>query len=142
MQVRDLMSTDVVTVPVDATLAAAVRRLLEHGVGSVIVVDADGNPVGIVTESDALGLARETDRPLSTLSVDDVGHRPIVTTTPSTGVSTLARTMTDEGVKKVPVIDGIELCGMITLSDIVWHLSALREELTHADAVRSEWDPT
>jgi CBS domain-containing protein len=142
MLVRELMSTEVVTAPVDASLATAVAKLLEHGVGSVIVVDADGNPAGIVTESDALSLALETDRSLSTLSVEDVGHRPVVTTTPSTAVSTVARTMADEGVKKVPVIDGLELRGMITLSDIVWHLSSLRAELANADAVRSEWDPT
>lgn len=142
MQVRELMSTDVVTVPADASLADAVAKLLDHSVGSAIVVDEDSNPIGIVTESDALTVALETDRPLSALLVDEVRHRPVVTTTPSTAVSTVARTMTDNGVKKVPVVDGIDLCGIVTLSDIVWHLSALRTELSHADAVRSEWDPT
>ncbi|MFC6865010.1 CBS domain-containing protein [Halomicroarcula sp. GCM10025817] len=142
MQVRDLMSTDVVTVPVGATLADAVRRLLEEGVGSVVVVDGEGDPVGIVTESDALGLALETDDPLSSLSVEAVGHRPVVTTTPSTAVSTVARTMADEGVKKVPVIDGIDLVGMVTLSDVVWHLTELRSELSNAASLRAEWDPT
>lgn len=139
MQVRELMSTDVVTVPVDATVADVVDRLLDSGVGSVIVVDADSNPAGIVTESDVLRVARETGQPLEEIDVTAVGHRPVVTTMPSTSVSTAARTMADEGVKKVPVIDGIDLVGIVTLSDIVWQLTTLRQELADAEGLREEW---
>ncbi len=135
------MSTEVVTVPLDATVADAVDRLLDNGIGSVIVVDADGNPAGIVTESDVLRVARETGQPLGDIGVEAVGHGAVVTTTPSKSVATVARLMADEGVKKIPVIDGIDLVGMVTLTDIVWHLSTLRQELADAEALRDEWGP-
>lgn len=141
MQVRDLMSTEVVTIPVEATVGEAVDRLLAASVGSVVVVDEDGDPVGIVTESDALQAARSTDKPLSALDVRSVGHRPVVTTTPSTSVPTVARQMADEGVKKVPVLDGLELVGIVTLTDIVWHLTSLRQETAAAETVREAWNP-
>lgn len=139
MQVRELMSTDVVTVTVDATVADVVDRLLDHGVGSVIVVDSDGNPTGIVTESDVLRVARETGQPFEEIDVTAVGHGAVVTTTPSKSVATVARLMADEGVKKIPVIDGIDLVGMVTLSDIVWQLSTLRKEHADAEGLRHEW---
>lgn len=139
MQVRELMSTDVVTVPVDATVADVVDRLLDHGVGSVIVVDSDDNPAGIVTESDVLRVARETGQSFEEIDVTAVGHGTVVTTTPSKSVATVARLMADEGVKKIPVIDGIDLVGMVTLSDIVWRLSALRQEHADAGGLRHEW---
>lgn len=142
MQVRDLMSADVVTVPMDATVAGAVDRLLEADVGSVIVVDADDDPVGIVTESDALRVARETGKPLADIGVREVGHRPVVTTTPTKSIPALARQMTERGVKKVPVMDGLDLVGMVTLTDIVWHLSALRQEASAVEAVHEEWGPS
>lgn len=141
MQVRDLMSRDVVTVPLEATVAEAVDRLLDAGVGSVVVLGGDGNPVGIVTETDALRAARDAGKPLSDIDVRAVGHRPVVTTTQSTAVTTVARLMTDESVKKVPVMDGIDLVGMVTLTDIVWHLSSLRREVTAMETVRDEWSP-
>jgi len=140
MQVRELMSTDVVTVALDATVADAVDQLLEAGVGSVIVVE-DGEPVGILTESDVLSAAREDGSALGEIAVRDVGHRPVVTTSPSTAVPTVARLMADEGVKKVPVLSGVDLVGIVTLTDIVWALPSLRTEHAAIDAVREEWSP-
>jgi len=140
MQVRDIMSTDVVTVLAGATVADAVDRLLQNGVGSVIVVD-DGTPVGIVTESDALRVALDTGKPLADIDVRAVGHPAVVTTTPSKSIPTVARVMADEGVKKVPVMDGIDLVGMVTLTDIVWELPAIRQEQGDIAALREEWSP-
>lgn len=142
MQVSELMSTQVVTVRVDATVADVADRLLTNGVGSVIVVDGDGNPTGMVTESDALAAARNTGQPLADIDVDAIAHRPVVTTTPSKSVATVARLMAEEGVKKVPVLDGLDLVGILTLTDIVWQLSTLRKELADAEAFRDAWDPT
>jgi len=134
------MSTSVVTVPVGATLADAADRLLDAGVGSVIVVD-DGDPAGILTESDVLRAARDAGSGLGDIDVRDAGHRPVVTTTPSTAATTVARLMADEGVKKVPVLDGVELVGIVTLTDIVWALPSLRSETTAIEAIRDEWSP-
>ena len=142
MQVRELMSTEVVTVPADGTVGDAVDRLLDHGIGSVIVVDGDGNPAGIVTESDVLRVARERGEPLGDIDVGAAGQSPVVTTTPSTAVATVARLMAEEGVKKVPVLDGIDLVGILTLTDIVWQLPTLRRELADAEGLREEWGPT
>jgi len=142
MRVRELVSTDVVTVPADGTVADAVDRLLTAGVGPVIVVDNDDHPVGIVTESDALRVARSTGKPLSAIAVSEVGHQPVVTTTPSRSILTVARRMADEGVKKVPVLDGLDLAGIVTLTDIVWQLPALRREAAELASVREEWEPS
>ncbi|WP_254278853.1 CBS domain-containing protein [Haloarcula marina] len=141
MLVRELMSTDVVTVGLDATLGTVADRLLTRGVGSAIVVDGDETPLGIVTESDVLRAARETDAPLSSIPVREVGHQAVITTTPDTAIPTVARRMADESVKKVPVMDGVDLVGMITLTDVVWHLSDLRAEVDRVEAVREEWGP-
>ncbi|MFC6973619.1 CBS domain-containing protein [Halomicroarcula sp. GCM10025709] len=142
MLVRELMSTDVVTVAVDESMATAVGRLLDAGVGSCVVLDEDGTPMGLVTESDALAAAHETGRPLTEITVREVGHRPVVTTTPDRSVSAVVRTMTAEDVKKVPVMSELELVGIITLTDIVWHLSDLKRELSTTDRVRNRWDPS
>jgi len=137
--VEELMSTDVVTVDIGASLATAVERQLDAGVGSVVVLD-DGTPCGIVTENDALEAALKTGRPLHDISIAKLAHGSVVTTHPEMTVQTVARQMADEGIKKVPVLDGIDLVGMLTLTDIVWHLSDIRSEVAEIDGARERWE--
>jgi CBS domain-containing protein len=127
MLVRDVMTTDIVTVPVEATLADAVERLLVNEVGSVVVL-ADENPTGIVTETDALCAAHETGEPLADIDLRRFCEGPVATTTPDRTVQSVARRMAEEGVKKFPVLADLDLIGMVTLTDIVYHLSDIRTE--------------
>jgi len=139
MLVKELMSTDVVTVDVDATVDEAVERVLVNDVGSVVVIE-DGNPTGIVTESDALEAALRSGRPLAEIPVAKLHHNPVVTTSPDRTVQGVARRMADQGIKKVPVMDDLDLVGIVTLSDVVWHLSDLRAEAAETDAVHERWE--
>ncbi|MEF8881542.1 MAG: CBS domain-containing protein [Halapricum sp.] len=141
MLVHELMTTDVVTCDADATLREAVDRLLEHGVGSVILTSDEGNPTGIITETDALRAGYETDRPFSEIPVRQLSHGAVITASPDETVQRAARRMADEGVKKVPVMDGIDLVGVVTLTDIVWHLSDLRSEAAEISEMGPEWGP-
>jgi CBS domain-containing protein len=141
MQIHELMSTDVVSVPSDATLAEVVSKLLTNDVGSVIVVDGT-TPTGIVTETDVLEIIHETGDPVHEIAITDIDHGQVHTTDPSTAVSTVARRMADTGVKKLPVMDGIELVGIITLTDIVWHLSDLRSEVRATEHIQEQWSPS
>ncbi|WP_436924825.1 CBS domain-containing protein [Halosimplex amylolyticum] len=140
MLVRDLMSTDVVTVDIDATLHDAVGKILAERVGSVVVVD-DGTPVGVVTESDALDAAHDRGQRLGAIAVRDLAHPPLVTTDPDRTVQGVARTMGDEGVKKVIVTEDLSVVGIVTLTDVVYHLADLRKEATAAatDIAERDW---
>lgn len=141
MLVEELMTTDVVTCDESATLREAAGKLLEHGVGSVILVSEEGNPTGIVTETDALRAAYRADRPLSEIGAGGLSHGAVITASPEETVQHVSRRMAREGVKKVPVMDGVELLGIITLTDIVWHLSAIRSEAAEVAEMGSEWGP-
>ncbi|QSG05080.1 CBS domain-containing protein [Halapricum desulfuricans] len=141
MLVRELMTAAVVTCDEHATLSAAVGKLLEHGVGSVVLTSDGGNPTGIVTETDALRAAYRTDRPLSEIRVADLSHGSVITASPDETVQRVARRMATEGVKKVPVMDGVDLLGIVTLTDIVWHLSDIRSEAAEVAERGSEWGP-
>lgn len=126
MEVREIMSSPVVTIGPDATLRAVVELMLDRRVGSVVVLD-DGL-AGIVTESDVLSAVRDEDVSLSAVTVADVMSADPVTTTSTTSVTSALRTMQDEGVKRLPVRGGSKPLGIVTLTDIAWHLpDRLRE---------------
>lgn len=141
MFVKDLMTTDVVTVRADVTLRDAIRRMLAEGVGSVVVVDNDGNPGGIVTETDALYAVYQAEAAPEDIDILTVTHSPSLTAKPSMTVQTLARKMADENVDKAPVMDDLNLVGMVTRTDIVGHLAEIRKEATRLGQPHKEWDP-
>src|SRR6056297_1328266 len=110
MQVREIMSSPVVTVRSDATLREAVGEMLDCGVGSVVVVDS--GPVGIVTSTDVLRAMYRGGGALADVAVTRVMSRELATATKKTSVTTALDTMERRKVKKLPVRDGIELVGI------------------------------
>jgi len=141
MLVRELMTTDVVTVDVDGTARDAVEALLDHDVGSVIVTSDEGHPVGLITETDTLRASYQSGRQFEDIEIREFADRPVVTTKPDSTVQFVAYQMAQEGVKKVPVMDDLDLVGIVTLTDIVWHLSEIRQEAMALEAAHKEWNP-
>ncbi|MFB6142014.1 MAG: CBS domain-containing protein [Halorientalis sp.] len=124
--VGSLMSTPVRTVTPDVTVRAAAQEMLDHDISSVVVVDEDNQPVGILTSTDYVRIAADgasvTDTPVSSYLTAE-----LVTTTAGERVRTVAETMMAAGVHHVPVVDEAEgAIGMITTKDFAAYLSAER----------------
>lgn len=138
MRVRDICSSSVVTVDVDASLAEAVGRMLDADVGSAVVTD-DGAPGGIVTESDVLEAAHRTDESLSSIDLRNAASAPLITIGPSASVRRAARKMRENGVHRLVVVDGIDVVGVVSTTDLIANYAGIREEeRKHADA-EYEW---
>lgn len=139
MHVEDAMSTDLVTCAVEASLRVATKRMVENHVGSVIV-HADGSPTGIVTETDALHAGTVTDAPFSEIPVRKVMSSPLKTITPSRTLRAATEQMHEENVKKLVVVEDMDLVGIVTTADVIRHYHDLKSEihdLLSADRVRS-----
>lgn len=137
MQVADVMSEDVVAVDGGATLADAAAAMVDHHVGSVLVL-SDG-PVGILTETDVIRAGRREDAPFSTIPVSSAMNRDLVTIRPDASVTTALKRMEREGIKKLPVVDGLDLVGILTISDVAHHLPEKVREVRSAVDRRDEW---
>ncbi len=116
---RDIMTPNATTCTADSTAADAARRMAEHDVGAIPVCDSEGRLCGVVTDRDlavkivAAGQDPETVR-LSDL-IDDTG---VVTIGADDSVEETIRTMKDHAVRRLPVIDGSALVGMVSQADI------------------------
>lgn len=154
MRARDIMTTHVVSVGPDETTRAIAQVLLDHRISAVPVVDADGAPVGMVSEGDLIGreqadrLAR-TDwwlrlftgqQPLddafqARLHTDsrtarDVMAAPLVTVIEDTDVSEIARLLTRHRIKRVPVIRDGRIVGIVSRADLLGVVAAGQPHLT------------
>lgn len=136
MRVADIMSSPTVTVERETTVHDAIERMLEHRVGSVVVV-VDGNATGILTRSDALRAAYHAGSDLESIAVSRAMSSDLRTTKKSRTIRSVLRTMERNGIKKLPVVEGFEPVGIVTMSDIAHHLPTEVQQAT-ADLQRSD----
>jgi len=124
--VRTLKFRPPVTIPVDAKLGLALDRMVEHGVGALLVVDAGGRLVGILTERDYL-------RKVVGL-LPDYAHQPLKdymtvdpeTVDPNDLLAVALQKMDVGGYRHLPVVeeDGRPI-GLVSVRDVIRHITRL-----------------
>lgn len=139
MLVEDLMTTDIVTCEFDASLQRAVLQLVGENVGSVVVV-RDGEPAGIVTETDSLVVAAAAEKPFTEIPVKEVIGRPVITTTREATIRKAVDLMKEHGIKKLLVVDGLDLEGILTVTDIAVNHSEVVKEARQLAEQQDLWE--
>ena len=115
---REIMTPDAAFCPVDATAADAARKMAEEGVGALPVCDTKGRLTGVVTDRDlAVKVVAEGRDPNTSLS-DFMDKTEVVTIGADDSVEEAIRTMKEHAVRRLPVIDGRDLVGMVSQADI------------------------
>lgn len=118
MLVDNIMSSPPVTVAPKATLREAARVLRRHRVGSVLV-QRGGRTVGILTESDLVTVVAEGGDP-GTVQVRQAMSSPVVTVEASAHLHDVAERMRSEGLKRLAVVRGEEVQGVVTVRDVAY----------------------
>jgi CBS domain-containing protein len=112
----DIMSSDVLSVPPDATLPAAAAEMSARRVGAVLVLE-EGRLVGILTERDILRAVAESRVEGSTVA--DLMTRHPETIEPSESTDTAATLMIHGGFRHLPVMDAEEVIGIVSIRDLM-----------------------
>jgi CBS domain-containing protein len=128
MLVSEVMTEDVVGCPAESTLRAVVETMLRNRTGSVVVF-SDGDPAGIVTETDVTYAGYQTDRPFSEIPTVEVMSSPLETVGADVTLRKATERMRAEQIKKLPVSEGLELVGIVTYTDIVHQFSEIKSEI-------------
>ena len=111
------MTAGVVTATPEASAISVARQMRENRVGSVVIVDAAGAPVAMVTDRDlALRVFSEGIDPEA--AVGEHASRPLVCGEPAMELEEAAALMVQHRVRRLPVVDRDRLAGIVTLDDI------------------------
>ncbi len=116
--VEEIMTKAPVIGSPDLTAREAAFLMKSWKVGSVVVVE-DGSPTGIVTERDFVDKVVAENKLPSKMTVREIMSSPLVTIDPKTSVEEAARKMSSLGVRRLPVVVGDQLVGMVTENDIL-----------------------
>ncbi|SMF35616.1 CBS domain-containing protein [Tistlia consotensis] len=143
MKASDVMTTDVVSVTPDTPVQEIARLLVRRGISAAPVVDAHGQPVGMVSEGDLIGrdeTARQArkdwwlvflaergtpdperlaERQAGELKARDVMSAPLITVGERTDIGEIARLLAVHHVKRVPVVRDGRIVGIVSRADLL-----------------------
>lgn len=122
MQVETILQSKghtVYTVEAGAPLSEAVRLLKVHKIGAVVVVDAKGKVVGILSERDIVRRLDKDPVELLAAPVRNVMTTKVITTTSGAPVSDLMEQMTQHRIRHIPIVEGGKLIGIVSIGDVV-----------------------
>jgi len=152
LQVRDVMTTAVVTVDASSNLYDATVAFAVNGISGAPVIDENGKLVGVLSETDILTFVKtlqeeihrkEPDtsflsvpleeilkdeklagvyRDISGKNVREIMSEDVLTVSPNTSVMEAIDLMIKRDVNRVPVVDHDKIVGIVTKGDIIWSL--------------------
>lgn len=118
MQVRDGMSSVVLTIGPDHTLRAAARAMTERSVGAAVVIDPDQPGPGIITERDLLNSIGAGQDPDEERVADHLSTN-LTFAASDWSLERAAEAMVRGGFRHLVVMDGAEIVGILSMRDIV-----------------------
>lgn len=110
--------TDVHSISPSATISDVVAKLVAHNCGSLLVME-NSRLAGIITERDILRCCADDDRALKDIPVAEKMTKQLVTASPADSVGDVMRLMTQNRVRHLPIVEGDDLAGLISIGDAV-----------------------
>lgn len=133
MLVREIMTPDPITVAEDASIQDAARLLVQYRITGLPVKGKGGKIIGIVSEADIFSRRGAT--------VGDVMTRDVISVSPDTTVELVANLFTDHRIRRVPVMDGEQLLGIVSRADLVRMMAMYWLCEVCGEAIRGEHAP-
>lgn len=124
LKIFDVMSTDVITAFPSDTLFAAVQRMSETEVSCLVVMDGP-RVLGILTERDVLRAVAGPQADFRRIVVAQTMSSPVQSASPVLSILTAGRIMEARQIRRLPVLEGKQLVGIVTQTDITRGLITL-----------------
>jgi len=156
MQASDVMSTTVISLKPEMTVREAAQLFVEKGISGAPVIDEAGHPVGMISEGDLIHRAElDTEKPRHSrwldlfsvkhdandyvkshgLRIGDVMTAEVVSVDEATPLGKIADLMETRRIKRVPVIRGGRIVGIVSRANLIQALASTPEEPEPDEAV-------
>ena len=109
---------DVLEIDADAPVLDAVKRMVEANVGSLLV-KREGKVAGIVSERDYLRRVARDGPTGDEVTVGEIMSSPLIVVAPETSIDECMALMTDRRIRHVPVVEGGDVVGIVSIGDVV-----------------------
>ncbi|MEK5444367.1 CBS domain-containing protein [Fredinandcohnia sp. FSL W7-1320] len=117
-QLREIMTSNVVTINETQSVQEAAALMSQHNIGSVPVVNNNGQMVGIVTDRDITLRTTAQGESAQTPVSQVMTAQQIVQGTPDMDVHDAANLMAQQQIRRLPVVENGQITGMVALGDL------------------------
>jgi CBS domain-containing protein len=119
MVAKDIMKTNVVTVPPSTPVMEAATIMREENVGCLVVAGVDTKLLGIITDRDiVVSVVANGKSPLEVL-VGDVMTSELITVQENESIFEILRVLGKNSIRRVPVLRGRRLVGIVSVDDLI-----------------------
>lgn len=128
--VKDILARkpQTVTISSHSAVVEALKIMAENNIGSVVVTDANGRYVGIVTERDYSRKVALKGKNSTTTPVEEIMTTDLPPVSPRDTIEHCRQLMSSQNIRYLPVFMGDELKGIISMSDVVRETIAMQQE--------------
>jgi CBS domain-containing protein len=119
--VRDVMTTNVITLAATATIFDAAKKMKENDIGDIMVMQG-GRLAGILTDRDIVVRAIAAGADPTRIVVDDICSHDLTTVAPDDDVDKAVQLMRDKSIRRLPVTDKGRPVGIVSLGDLAQSL--------------------
>ena len=118
MSAREIMSKNIFGIDITASVLDVARKMAENDTGSIIV-DEDGDSVGIITEHDIITKTVVRNVLPAEMTAREIMSTPIIAINPATNIIEAAEMMVKSKIRRLAVTEGDQIVGMVTDRDII-----------------------
>ena len=118
MKVKEVMTPKVIRISPEETAAVAARTLAHYNVGVLPVCGSDGHICGVLTDRDIVTRCLAAGRRPEDTPVGAIMTNTVIVAAPDMDVSAAASVMARRQVRRLPVVQAGQLCGMLSLGDL------------------------
>jgi CBS domain-containing protein len=115
------------TIDKGATVFDAISKMVANNVGA-LVVQANARPCGMLTERDYLRKVALRGRASRSTLVEEIMSQELIHVSADTTIEACMALMTQNRIRHLPVFDGSDLAGLVSIGDIIKHLARDRQE--------------
>lgn len=118
MKVRELMSAPVIRIGAEESVSVAARTLAHYNIGMLPVCGGDGNVCGVLTDRDIVTRCLAANRSPESTTVREIMTGQVLSVKPDMDTGAAAHLMGKQQVRRLPVVENGELCGLLSLGDL------------------------
>jgi CBS domain-containing protein len=118
-EIRRINGREIVTVGPNDSVTQAIDSLFKHNIGALPVCGGDGKLVGIISERDILKGLHERGKDVTGAKVKDLMTTDVIVGIPEDELEETLVTMTEKGVRHLPVMVGPRVIGMLSIRDVI-----------------------
>lgn len=135
---KEMLNRDVITIAPTASIAEAAYLMMREDIGSIVVIDNEMHPMGILTDRDlVVSVIAEGKNPDDEI-VEEIMTKNVVFVEEDTNIMDILSTMSEYSVRRMPVTKNGRLSGIISVDDLIVIVANELADLATAVSIKSK----